>query len=37
MVIAICDEKAEDRRKLCKLLKNYQNARRQIFQIEEYN
>lgn len=37
MVIAICDEKAEDRRKLCKLLENYQNARRQIFQIEEYN
>ncbi|MCI8508507.1 MAG: response regulator transcription factor [Lachnospiraceae bacterium] len=37
MVIAICDEKAEDRKKLCKLLENYQNARRQIFQIEEYN
>lgn len=37
MVIAICDNKAEDREKLRILLNNYQNARMQTFQVEEYD
>lgn len=36
MLIAICDDKATDRALLRKLLEDYQNARRQTFQIREY-
>lgn len=36
MLIAICDDKAADRAYLRKLLEDYQNARRQTFQIKEY-